>query len=213
VADETGVEIRKPRSLGDFPKFLVTAVRGCGTDTGGYTRFELDGNFDRVIENISPNWFWLLSDAKESFCAGIKSLDEETKGAILTVDVKNEPKIVGQKLSYLSSYWQGYHVWMILEEDARWERVVFHASDALRESLTAEDGRHFQKLSKLQRGQGLPDGAQVVANGWDHEHCELCNKHIDPGDYACINTDGLWVCLSCFDNYVNPRNLSFVDEL
>lgn len=99
------MEIRKPKTLGDFPKFLVNAVRGCGIDDGGYTRFELDGNFDRAIENISPNWFWLLSDAKESFCVGLKSLDKETKTATLTVDVKNEPEIVGQKLSYLSSYW------------------------------------------------------------------------------------------------------------
>jgi ribosome-binding protein aMBF1 (putative translation factor) len=59
----------------------------------------------------------------------------------------------------------------------------------------------------------VPDEAQVVTDGWDHEHCELCNKHIDPGDYACINTDRLWVCLSCFDNYAKPRDLSFVDEL
>jgi hypothetical protein len=213
VTNEIGTEIRKPKTLGDFPKFLVNAVRPYGTNDGGYTRFELDGNFDRVIENISPNWFWVLSNAKESYCAGLKSLDAETKAATLTIDVKNEPKIVGQKLFYLSSYWQAYHVWMILEEDARWEKVAFHASDAIRESISTEDGKLFQKLGKMQPGQELPNGAQVVANGWDHEHCELCNKHIDPGDYACINTAGLWVCLSCFDKYVNPRNLSFVDEL
>jgi hypothetical protein len=118
VTNESGIEIRKPKTLGDFPKFLVNAVRGYGTDDGGSMRFEIDGNFDRAIENISPNWFWLLSDDKESFCVGVKSIDEETKAATFTIDVKNEPKIVGQKLSYLSSYWQSYHVWMILEEDA-----------------------------------------------------------------------------------------------
>jgi hypothetical protein len=213
MSGETGVEIRKPKSLGDFPKFLVTAVRECGTDDGGYTRFELDGNFDVVIKNISPSWFWLLSDGKESFCACLKWLDQETKAATLTIDVKNEPKIVGQKLSYLSSYWQAYHVWMILEEDARWEKVVFRAADAMREPFTEADGRHFQMLRKVQQGQKVPDGAQVVTDGWDHEHCQLCNKHIDPGDDAFTNKDGLWICLTCFDNYVNPRNLSFVDEL
>jgi hypothetical protein len=213
VANEAGMEIRKPKTLEDFPECLVTAVRDCGTDDGGYTRFELDVNFDRVIENISPNWFWLLSDTKESFCAGLKSLDEETKAAILTVDVENEPKVVGHKLSYLSSYWQAYHVWMILEEGARWEKIVFHATDAIRVSTTAGDGKQIQGLRRMKQGDELPAGAQVVTDGWDHEHCELCNKHIDPGDYAFINTDGLWVCLSCFDNYVSPKDLSFVDEL
>jgi hypothetical protein len=206
------MEIRKPKTLEDFPKFFVTAIHGCGTDNSGHTRFELDGNFNRVIENISPNWFWLLSDAKESFCAGLKSLDEGTKAAILTVDVKNEPKIVGQKLSYLSSYWQAYHVWMILDESALWKKVAFHATDAIRVSSPAADGKQIHGLKRMPR-EGLPDGTQVVTDGWDHEHCELCNKHIDPGDYAYTNTDGLWVCLSCFDNYVNPKNLSFVDEL
>jgi hypothetical protein len=206
------VEIRKPKTLEDFPKFFVTAVHRCGTDDGGYTRFEIAGNFDRVIENIGPNWFWLLSDAKESFCASVKSLGEETKAAILTVDVKNEPRIVGQKLSYLSPYWQAYHVWMILEQGAFWKKVVFHATDAIRVSSTAADGKEIHGLKRMPQ-EGLPAEAQVVTGGWDHEHCELCNKHIDPGDYACTNTDGLWVCLSCFDNYVSPKNLSFVDEL
>jgi len=102
---------------------------------------------------------------------------------------------------------------MILEEGARWEKVVFHATDAVQESYTTEDGKHFRKLSKMRGGQELPTGAQFVTSGWDHEHCELCNKHIDPGDCAYTNADGLWVCLSCFEDYVNPKNLSFVDEL
>jgi hypothetical protein len=210
---ETGnMEIRKPKTLEDFPKFIVTAVRRDMTSAAGYTRFELDGNFNRVI-NYDTHWFWLLFNDGEHLCASLKAINQETKTAILTCDQKDEPKIIGKTLAYLSSYWQAHHVWMVLNEDLLWEKTGFRAVDAISESFTADDGRHYHKLSKLQPGKDVPPDAQVVTNGWDHEHCELCNKHIDSGDYAYINTDRLWVCVSCFDKYVSPKDLSFVDEL
>lgn len=205
------MEIRKPKTLEDFPKFSVTALRFSTSDSG-YIEFEIDGTFDRIIEKIEP-WFWLLFAEGGYLCASLQSLDEKNQAASLTCELKEEPKIVGQALAYLSSYWQGYHVWMILREDAHWEDVVFHATDAVQESFTEKDGGHFRKLSKMRRGQELPAGAQVVTDGWDHEHCELCNKHIDPADHAWKNKDGLWVCVSCFDRSVKPKDLSFVDEL
>lgn len=206
------MEIRKPKALEEFPKFTVTALRRFSTSDSCYIEFEIDGTFDRITQKIEP-WFWLLFGEGGYLCASLQSLDEKTQTATLTCELKEEPKIVGQALAYLSSRWQGYHVWMILQEDAQWEDVVFHATDAVQESFTEKDGRHFRKLSKMRRGQGLPAGAQVVTDGWDHEHCELCNKHIDPADHAWTNKDGLWVCVSCFIRYVKPRNLSFVDEL
>lgn len=173
------MEIRKPKTLEDFPKFIVTAVRRGSTSETGYTRFEIDGSFGRIIEKIDPRWFWLLFGEGLSLCASLKSLDEETEAAILTCDVKDEPKIVGQAGAYLSPSWQAYHVWMILEEGARWEEVLFHATDAIRVSSTAGDGKEIHGLKRMPQGD-LPAGAQVVTDGWDHEHCELCNKHIDP---------------------------------
>jgi hypothetical protein len=53
------MDIRKPKTLADFPKFMVAALRRGETSVTGYTRFELEGHFDRIIEQIDPSWFWI----------------------------------------------------------------------------------------------------------------------------------------------------------
>jgi|ERR1035438_3796740 hypothetical protein len=81
------MEIHKRKTLEDFPKFVVTAVRRGATSKAGYTWFELEGSFDRVlpssfdyiIEGTGPRWFWLLFGERESLCPMLKSFDKETK--------------------------------------------------------------------------------------------------------------------------------------
>jgi hypothetical protein len=99
---------------------------------------------------------------------------------------------------------------MTLRDTAGWKKVLFHAVDAVRVSAMAGDGRKIQGLRRKRQEEELPPEAQVVTDGWDHEHCELCNTHIDPGDYAYTKADNMWVCLICFEN---PKNLSLIDEL
>jgi hypothetical protein len=98
---------------------------------------------------------------------------------------------------------------MILDDGAGWKKVVFHAVDAVRVSSTAGNGREIHGIRRMRHGEELPSEEQVVTNGWDHEHCELCRTHIDPGDYAYTKTDNVWVCLTCFEN---PQNVSLVDD-
>jgi hypothetical protein len=207
------METSPPKTLEDFPKFVVTALRRGTTAEAGYTHFEIEGSFDRAVEDISLHWFWLLFGSRGSLCAGVQSFDKQTRAAVLTFETTDEPDIVGHKIAYLSPYWQAYHVWMILDEDSRWEKTTFSAIDAVSESFTANDGQHYRKLSKKNEGEGLSAGTQIVSGGWDHEHCELCNKHIDAGDRAYKNRENLWVCVNCFEKYFSRKNLSFVDEL
>ena len=127
--------MHKPKTLGDFPQFFVDAIRRGKTSAGGSTRFELDGKFDRIIEGIDPHWFWLLFGEKDCLCATLHSLDKETKAAVLSSDLVDEPKVVGQALAYLSPYWQAYHVWMVLDPNWAWKKMQFQGVDAF-----AEDG-------------------------------------------------------------------------
>ncbi len=129
------MEIRKPKTLEDFPKFIVTDVRRSTTSVTGYTRFELDGTFDRTIEAIDPHWFWLLFGEKDYLCASLKSLDKLTKAAILTCDEKDEPRIVGQALAYLSPYWQAFNVWMVLDPTWGWGKKAGEGSRCSRRGL------------------------------------------------------------------------------
>ena len=51
-------------------------------------------------------------------------------------------------------------------------------------------------------------GSNLIADGWDHEHCELCWAKISrlPGDSSEGYSDGdQWICIECFTRFVLPR--------
>ena len=188
-------------TLDDFPHFIVSEVVGAS----------LVGHFDSV-RGVAAGRCWLLLSGRAALIGDLESLDPRTMFATFNSADDISCVVAGQKLPYLSAYWQAYHVWMILG-DSQWKKTCFQMVDAVSESFTAEDGKKYRKLGKLKPGQSLSPQAQLLSGGWDHEHCELCNTHIDPGDLAYVNGDELWVCLSCFENYVRQKNLSFVSEL
>src|SRR5690349_24140203 len=95
--------MHKPKRLADFPQFNVSALRRGKTSAAGYTRFELDGKFDRIIADIDPHWFWLLSGENDCLCATLQSLDKETLKAILTCYVNDEPRRSEEHTSELQS--------------------------------------------------------------------------------------------------------------
>lgn len=198
------------KTLDDFPHFIVSEVQP-GETFPSYVSFKLVGRFDN-IKDVRAGRSWLLQSDRTAFIGDLSSFGLEADSALFD-GVDKRPPVEGAKLAYLSAYWQAHHVWMILDGGLRWEKIIFREMAAVRESFTAADGKHYTKLSKLQPGKNIPAQAEVVAGGWDHEHCELCNKHIDPGDFAYTTRDGLWVCLSCFEKYVEPKDLSFVNDL
>jgi hypothetical protein len=53
---------------------------------------------------------------------------------------------------------------------------------------------------------------EVTAIGLDHEHCELCGKEICAGEHGFVDASEHWVCEPCYSKYVEPHDLSFLDE-
>ena len=228
------MHMRKPKTLEDLPQFIVAAGRRGETSVDGDTRFELDGKFDRIIEQLNPHWFWLLFGEKDCLCVTLQSLDKETRAAILTCDVRDEPRAAGQSLAYLSPYWQPYHVWMVLDPAWGWEKRLFQGADAVAvdhhaKETSVVDGRDVRVWTKLEptdsgRGQSRyypasdqssPPASepQLVPGGWDHEHCDLCKTRIDAGKFGYCDPGGRWMCEKCYERYVMQRDLAFVDEL
>ena len=228
--------LKKPKTLSDFPTFTVTAVRRGETSLNGYTEFELQGTFERLnqIARSECTWFWLLIGEHDCLCAQIKSQNEGTGAAVVTCDREEMPNILGEKLFYLSPYWQAYNVWMVLDPSWGWELLQFQTVDAVAEGYEAPDvsivdGREVRKWTKLERADkrghtsrhypaqeqssSADSTPQFVSGGWDHEHCDLCKAHINPGNYGYRDPDDRWMCESCYEKYVKPRDLSFVDEL
>jgi hypothetical protein len=226
--------MHEPKTLRDFPQYKVAAVRRGKTSSEGYTHFELEGKFDGTIENIDPHWFWLLIGEKDCLCATLVSLDKDTGAAILTCDLVNEPRVVGQNLAYLSPRWQAYYVWMVLDPTWGWEKKRFQGADATAEDYVASDtsiveGREVKVWTKLELMGGREGGSRyypasdqtlspssekrIVSGGWDHEHCDLCKSHIDAGELGYCDPGGRWMCENCYERFVLRHDLSFVDGL
>lgn len=225
---------RKRKTLADFPPFTVTSMRKQPPGAHGYIDFELEGKFDRIIQRSEVTWFWLLVGERNSLCVQWKSQDDKTLAAVLTGCQENVPDLLRSTLYYLSSRWRPFHVWMVLDPQWGWQKVRFQASDAVAEGLKSQDvsivdGREVKTWTKLERADtkghvsryypasdeasAFESGSRVVPGGWDHEHCELCRTHIDPGDFGYRDPDDRWMCRTCYKRYVKPRDLSFVDEL
>jgi hypothetical protein len=228
------MNIRKPKTLEDFPKFKVVAVRRGETSLTGYTRFELAGQFDRVIVEIDAHWFWLLIRENNSLCATLRSLNKETMEALLTCDEKEEPNVAGQTLFYLSRYWQAENVWMILDPNWGWKRTRLEGIDAIAEDYESHevsivDGREVKIWTKLvptdkigglsryypssDQDAPLNTKPRIIPGGWGHEHCDFCKNPIDAGEFGYRDPGEHWMCEKCYERYVVPRDLSFVDEL
>ena len=224
----------KSKTLEDFPHFTASAVRRGKTSAAGYTTFELDGKFDQIIEYIDPHWFWLLFGENECLCATLQSMDKGTQTAILTCDVIDEPRIVGEKLAYLSPHWQAYHVWMVLQHTWGWVKKRFQGNDAVAGdydagNISVVDGRDVRVWTKVEpvggkegasrhypaSNQSLPPTSETrqVPGGWGHEHCDLCRTHIDAGQFGYCDPTGRWICEKCYERYVVRHDLAFVDEL
>src|SRR5260221_2148128 len=154
MPEKLRIEMSKPKTPEDSTKFLVSALRRGPTSDDGYTRFEFDGSFDRVIKNIDQHWFWLLFGEQDCVRASQESLDKETGTATLSCDEKEEPKIVGRTLAYLSPYWQAFNVWMVLDPNWGWEKKQFRGVDAVAEDYEGKDisivaGREVKVWTKL----------------------------------------------------------------
>lgn len=224
----------KRKTLETFPKFIVAAVRRGETSATGYTEFELEGHFDRIIADIDSHWFWLLIGEHDCLCASVVSLNKETGAANLTCDEKDEPLVEGQALAYLSPYWQAFNIWMVLDPNWGWKRTQFQGVDAIAEDYEADEisivgDREVKIWTKLESVDGRGGASRhypaadqtsapnlesrVVPGGWGHQQCHLCKSHIDSGNFGYRDADDYWMCEKCYDRYVVPHDLAFVDEL
>lgn len=221
----------RPKTLEDFPNITVTAVRPGAKSDAGYQWFEMVGNYDPILEKVferitagtGPQWFWLMYGDRGYLCPTLKSFDVQTSTATLTCQGNEEPKILGRKLAYVSPAWQACHIWMVHDPKWGWERRRFQAGDAIAEDYESEEvtivnGREVKKWTKLEPagesgGQPVGPGTRLVPGGWDHEHCELCNEHIESGEIGYCDTEGRWICHNCYERYVARHDLAFVDEL
>jgi hypothetical protein len=86
-----------------------------------------------------------------------------------------------------------------------WHRMGFEPSDML--LIHRGPGQGSIGRQALPGDRPSAD-REIVKDGWDHAHCELCSATISTGGENLNEgyTDGKeWVCVDCFEEFIEPR--------
>lgn len=226
------------KTIDDLPHFCVSAVVQGQTRETGDIDFELSGGFDK-LDGVSAGRCCLLLPGKDVLTAltgDLTFLDLNDRTAVYRAWDKSVPEVAGVNLAYLASPWEPHHVWMVIERRWRWSRTLYRAADVTsrkirKDDISIVDGqevREWVEIRKAGKQAGLsryypvfPDGRinlppagadGVIQGGWDHEHCELCDRHIDAGKYGYLDLGEHWVCEACYNEYVANHDLSFINK-
>ncbi|HEV2296946.1 MAG TPA: hypothetical protein VGR72_00330 [Candidatus Acidoferrales bacterium] len=190
----------KPKTLADLPHFTITSISYVGSSA------RLAGVFDH-LHGVAEGRGWLFARNAESMIGDLKELTKEQKTAVFIAAYPNRWAAVGVRVPYVDGYWDASDIEMVLDENHGWRRLTFDAQDALMSRY--EGGRMLRKASDVSADENTP--GQIIPGGWDHEHCKLCWKHIDPQQIAYVDTDRNWLCEACYEDYIVRHDLSFIE--
>jgi hypothetical protein len=180
----------------DLPRFLVVDVHtDCCT-----------GVFDSSPW-VGENWIAGLYLGGSRFLWGrFRQVDKAARTCSFHPDHSADlsTMVTGNSYPFMDGYW-GERAELVLDESRIWNRLAFEASDMV-VFLAAGGSSMGTRLSA-----GAPPGGAVVAGGWDHEHCDICQKKIGGGGESIgyFNSPDSWVCEECYNNFVAPRSLAF----
>jgi hypothetical protein len=205
----------------DLPQFQVRAVEQGATASNGNIRWILHGTLSSTQGVDFKFWSWLLLPGRDGITGNFAEPRGPNLETTFTTSDKEKPQLEGLSLACLGAYHQAYHVWMVEDGPAAWTEGVFAASDAVAEHFVGTDGQNYRKLSKA---SDIPDRASesvqesdsaggqswVVPAGWDHEHCAICNAHVDPEDhYFHYEPFNAFLCVTCYQEYVLIGSIGF----
>ena len=205
-------------NLSDLPLFQVTAVRRLIPSEDGTFTFEVTGTCSRVLDLEVGSRYWMYVDGVSSPLADVTSLDEHDQVAVLEGTAFDGESVVavGDTFPLVTSYWNAYVYAAILDESRRWYKRIFKPaaafeSDAdgggVERSTPARPGTYRIYPSQTKGGAGV----RVIDAGWDHEHCEICNGHIDEANpIAHVDESDTWLCDLCYAAFAERHDIGFV---
>jgi hypothetical protein len=210
------------RTISELPHFTVTVTKQLEASNESSPHFALSGIFDR-IRGVKEGEGWLFLPERTILCGDIQRLNLDERTATFLTEGDPEIDITGESLPFLDGCWKGYHVLMVSEPAWVWTRILFQAQDAVAEMWTDEDGSEWAIL-RMKHVEGVPNVSYrvypnipdiapdgTVIGGWDHEHCELCEAHIEPEQFGYVDRGNHWVCEKCYTTFVSVHDISFLE--
>jgi hypothetical protein len=203
--------------LSDLPTFTIT---GTEVTTEGLA---IKGHFNHMRFVHEGGCFLYIKETDYYFCDSLDLSLSTNDATFVTRDECSQPKdLIGKVAYWVSNYWNPCNITYIVDPAHEWKQVVFHETEAL-ETKFSDGSRILRTVAKNCNGiRVYPENtiteassssqSRIVPDGWDHEHCEICNKHIDPGDVGYFDEDEHWLCNVCYNKYALPHDLSFLIE-
>jgi len=206
-----------PKRFSELPLFSVQEIERSAEEG----RARLIGKF-RTLDGVKEgeaSFIWWGPEFFDSIGAEVTELSQNTGEAMLLAAAEDIDEWSTGDVRYLDGRWKAHHVWMISVPTWKFERRVFRTTDAFATRRSADAAPplpngappefwlELSPLNSTERSRFCPnrdiaDG--LVPGGWDHEHCELCEGHVDPGEIGFVDLGGHWLCRNCYERYVHP---------
>ena len=180
---------------GDWPEHRTWRILGTISDPG-------------VVKTSS--WYALLGLDRNCLNGNWSAIPGADRKA--EFETADDPKSIstGSRLPFAGDL----DAWAaILIEDGpdAWEERSFAARNAIATRFRDEDGKLWRKLVEKKDDQPIEAGAETVVDGWDHEHCLICNAHIDPGNrFFKHKSANELLCVTCYESHAKTGDLSFL---
>lgn len=171
------------------------------------------GRFEPSSLMREEHWCCLVVAGQGVVWGSFESLESDTQTVAFRAQTDQDLTglVVGESYVYLDSYW-GERAEVVLNRTATWSKTKFLARDAIE---YVRDGQRLQ----TEATDDAPTGGRIVPGAWDHEHCAVCWFTISsemsgwvsyafPAHRRVANDE--WVCLECYEKYVKPGSLAFV---
>lgn len=156
------------------------------------------------ISEIKPKWVGVLVNRKhQCFQGRFTSVNQDLGIFVFRLDdaAKCPEFHKGDIVYFFDGYW-GERVEIVLDRNTDWREKKFDSGIGIKIG---------NMLRKLKPGEAVPDGAEAMENGWDHEHCEICMETIsEKTDSGFQNKLDQWICKMCFTRYYSEVSLGFI---
>jgi len=184
-------------------------------------RSEIFGTVSDIDQIENGSRYWLYIDGELcSVIVDITRIDQRLSTALLeghTSDVDRALR-VGESYPIITDFWNPYVYAAVLDENRVWTKTSFKAIGSFESAMHGYSVRSSPARPGLTRiypsaAAGSDDSVRIVDGGWDHEHCTICNRHIDTDNpIGYVDNDSSWLCVKCHETFAVYHDLKFIAE-
>ena len=117
--------------------------------------------------------------------------------------------MLGSSYPVVDGYWAD-RIELVFDSSRKWVHTIFESSDGIKFEIGGNTVMGEWTSEPVNGAKSI----KRVHNGWDHEHCAICHVSInEKGEHKSGYKDdsGKWVCNNCYESYVLPKSLDFME--